>query len=57
MWYTTDVPHFSKVHFFPLYFHKRPAFVPVLTKWRKSKKDFHLYKKKVRCENIILCLF
>ena len=43
--YVVRRPHFSKLCFTPLGFHEGSTLVPVFTNWKKSKENFHFYKK------------
>lgn len=52
----TGIPCFSKVHFPPIRFYKRPTSVPVFTTQKKSKEDFCFYKEKAKSKNSIVCL-
>lgn len=50
----TGIPCFSKVHFPPIRFYKRPISVPVFTTQKKSKEDFCFYKEKAKSKNSIV---
>lgn len=51
----TGIPCFSKVHFPPICFYKRPTSIPVFTIQKKSKEDFFTKKRQKAKTALFVC--